>query len=130
MSKRWEKLDALRAGRWIWAKMMLSRLPSAVIHSLVSSATSKVRPAFVDRALTLNPNLAAAWHYSGLTKILLGEPDIAIEHLAIAMRLSPLDPFIHYLQSVTALAHLYAGRYDEACMWSEKSLHGGHMSGY
>src|SRR5262245_32683659 len=25
--------------------------------------------AFIDRALTLNPNLAAAWHYSGQTKI-------------------------------------------------------------
>jgi adenylate cyclase len=86
--------------------------------------------AFIDRALTLNPNLAAAWHYSGLTKIWLGEPDIAIEHLAIAMRLSPLDPFIHYRQSVTALAYFCAGRYDEACMWGEKSLQGGHMSGY
>jgi len=81
--------------------------------------------AFLDRALTLNPNLAAAWHYSGLTKIWLGEPDIAIEHLTIAMRLSPLDPFIHYRQSLTALAHLCAGRYDEACMWSEKALQGG-----
>jgi tetratricopeptide (TPR) repeat protein len=86
--------------------------------------------AFIDRALTLNPNLVAAWYYSGLTKIWLGEPDIAIEHLAIAMRLSPLDPFIHHRQSVTALAHLCAGRYDEACMWGEKSLQGGHMSGY
>jgi len=81
--------------------------------------------AFLDRALTLNPNLAAAWHYSGLTKIWLGEPDIAIEHLTIAMRLSPLDPFIHYRQSLTALAHLCAGRYDEACMWSEKALQAG-----
>ena len=81
--------------------------------------------AFLDRALTLNPNLAAAWHYSGLTKIWLGEPDIAIEHLTIAMRLSPLDPFIHYRQSLTALAHLCAGRYEEACMWSEKALQAG-----
>src|SRR5262249_21518652 len=81
--------------------------------------------AFIDRALSLNPNLAAAWHYSGLTKIWLGEPDIAIEHLALAMRLSPLDPFIHHRQSATAFAHLCAGRYDEACMWSEKSLQGG-----
>jgi TolB-like protein/Tfp pilus assembly protein PilF len=81
--------------------------------------------AFIDRALTLNPNLAAAWHYSGLTKIWLGEPDIAIEHLAIAMRLSPLDPFIHHRQGSTGLAHFCAGRYDEACMWSEKSLQGG-----
>jgi len=88
--------------------------------------------AFIDRALTLNPNLAGAWHYSGQTKIWLGEPDIAIEHLAIAMRLSPLDPFKHYRQSLTALAHLCAGRYDEACMWSEKSLQGGPntASGY
>jgi adenylate cyclase len=81
--------------------------------------------AFIDRALSLNPNLAAAWHYSGVTKIYLGEPDIAIEHCAIATRLSPLDPFIHHRQSVTALAHLCAGRYDEACMWGEKSMQGG-----
>jgi adenylate cyclase len=80
--------------------------------------------AFIDRALTLNANLAAAWHYSGWTKIWLGEPDIAIEHLAIAMRLSPLDPFRHHRQGTTALAHLCAGRYDEACMWGEKSLQG------
>jgi adenylate cyclase len=88
--------------------------------------------AFIDRALTLNPNLAAAWHYSGVTKIWLGEPDIAIEHLAIAMRLSPLDPFIYFRQGSTALAHLCAGRYDEACMWGEKSLQGGpsYPSGY
>jgi tetratricopeptide (TPR) repeat protein len=81
--------------------------------------------AFIDRALTLNPNLVAAWHYSGWTRVWLGEPDIAIEHCAIATRLSPLDPFIHHRQGTTALAHLCAGRYDEACMWSEKSLQGG-----
>jgi adenylate cyclase len=81
--------------------------------------------AFIDRALSLNPNLAAAWHYSGWIRVYLGEPDIAIEHCAIATRLSPLDPFIHHGQVATALAHLCAGRYDEACMWSEKSLQGG-----
>jgi TolB-like protein len=78
--------------------------------------------ASIDRALTLNPNLAAAWHYSGWTRVWLGEPDIAIEHCAIATRLSPLDPFIHHRQVATALAHLCAGRYDEACMWGEKSM--------
>ena len=83
---------------------------------------------FIDRALTLNPNLAAAWHSSGWTRVWLGEPDIAIKHLAIATRLSPLDPFIHQRQVATALAHLCAGRYDEACMWGEKSLQGGRRS--
>jgi TolB-like protein len=81
--------------------------------------------AFIDRALVLNPNLAAAWHYSARTKIGLGEPEIAIDHLGIAMRLSPLDPFIHHRQGLTALAHFCAGRYDEACMWAEKALRGG-----
>jgi TolB-like protein len=88
--------------------------------------------AFIDRALVLNPNLAAAWLYSGLTRIWLGEPDTAIEHLAIAMRLSPLDPFIHHRQGATALAHLSAGRYHEACTWAEQTLQGGpnYVIGY
>ncbi|MFB9267260.1 adenylate/guanylate cyclase domain-containing protein [Bradyrhizobium erythrophlei] len=82
-----------------------------------------VGAAFINRALVLNPNLAAAWHYSGWTRIRLGEPEIAIEHLATAMRLSPLDPFMHAMQTATALAHLYSGRYDEASVWAENALH-------
>jgi tetratricopeptide (TPR) repeat protein len=39
------------------------------------------------------------------------------------MRLSPLDPFIHAMQTATALAHLYAGRYDEASVWAENASH-------
>ena len=96
--------------------------PSCSKHGVVGDIEGAA--VFIDRALTLNPNLAAAWHYSGWTKIWLGEPDIAIEHLAIAMRLSPLDPFVYHRQATTAVAHLFAGRYDEACMWAEKSLQG------
>ena len=80
--------------------------------------------AFIDRALVLNPNLAGAWAYSGWTRIWLGEPDRAIDHLAIAMRLSPLDSFIHQRRGATALAHFCAGRYDEACKWAEQALQG------
>ena len=50
--------------------------------------------AFADRALVLNPNLAWAWLFSGWIKVWLGEPEIAIEHFARAMRLSPQDPDI------------------------------------
>jgi TolB-like protein len=49
-------------------------------------------PALIDRSLALNPNLALAWHASGLAKAFLGEPEAAIEHAARAMRLSPQDP--------------------------------------
>jgi tetratricopeptide (TPR) repeat protein len=48
--------------------------------------------ALIDRALALDPNLAAAWHLSGWVNIYLGRPEIAIDHIARAMRLNPLDP--------------------------------------
>ena len=76
---------------------------------------------FVDRALVLNPNLAGAWYASGWVRIYLGEPELAIQHFAHAMRLNPLDPHIIAMQAGTAFAHFLAGRYDEASSWTEKA---------
>jgi Flp pilus assembly protein TadD len=70
--------------------------------------------ALSDRALMLNPNLATAWSASGHLRAAHGDPDVAVEHLAHAMRLSPLDPLFFFMQSFTAFAHFIAGRYDEA----------------
>jgi TolB-like protein/class 3 adenylate cyclase len=78
--------------------------------------------AFVERALVLNPNLAAAWGFSGWMKACFGEPDTAIKHTALAMRLSPIDPRMFAWQYYIALAHLFAGRYDEATSWAERAL--------
>ena len=78
--------------------------------------------AMIDRALLLNPNLAAAWSHSGWVRALLGEPDLAIRHQMHAMRLSPLDPFMFNMEGGTALAHFVAGRYEEAASWAERAL--------
>lgn len=78
--------------------------------------------ALLDRALVLNPNLSAAWYLSGFQRISRGEPDDAIERLARAMRLSPLDPEMVRMQAGTALAHLSAGRFDAASSWAEKAF--------
>jgi Flp pilus assembly protein TadD len=51
-----------------------------------------------------------------------GESDEAIERLARAMRLSPLDSEMYRMQGGTALAHLYAGRFDQAASWAEMAL--------
>ena len=72
----------------------------------------------------LNPNLAEAWTFSGWVRVWLGEPEVAIEHFARAMRLSPLDPLMYLAQSGIAFAHFFAGRYDEASSWAEKALCG------
>jgi TolB-like protein len=79
--------------------------------------------ALTDRALALNPNLAIAWFASGNVRLYQGgEPDRAIEHLARAMRLSPLDPIMFWMQSGTAFAHFLAGRHEEASAWAEKAF--------
>jgi len=87
-----------------------------VVGDLDAAAT------FVDRALLLNPNLAGAWYASGWVRVWLGETDMAIDHFARAMRLSPLDPHTIAMQAGTAFAHFLSGRYDEASSWAEKAL--------
>ena len=78
--------------------------------------------AYIDRALVLNPNLAAAWTASSLVKVWLGEPEVAIERAARAMRLSPQDPLSFIMQSAISAAHFFTGRYAEALSWAETSL--------
>jgi TolB-like protein/class 3 adenylate cyclase len=75
--------------------------------------------ALVDRALVLNPNLAWAGLFSGWVNVWLGNPEVAIERLARAMRQSPLDPHFYNMQAANAAAHFFAGRYDEASAWAE-----------
>jgi TolB-like protein/class 3 adenylate cyclase len=76
----------------------------------------------IDRALVLNPNLAVAWQYSGWIKVWLGEPEVAIDHVGRAMRLSPSDPLLNRMQTAIATAHFIAGRCDEASSWSQMAL--------
>jgi TolB-like protein len=78
--------------------------------------------AFVDRALVLDPNLARGWYASGWVRAYRGESDVAIEHQARAMRLSPLDPTLYHMQVGTAFAHMLAGRFDEASSWAERAF--------
>jgi tetratricopeptide (TPR) repeat protein len=42
--------------------------------------------AFMDRGLAINPNLAQAWNLSAWLRVWRGEPDLALDHVAHAMR--------------------------------------------
>jgi TolB-like protein/tetratricopeptide (TPR) repeat protein len=76
----------------------------------------------IDRALVLNSNLAEAWNFGGWMKNYLGEPKLAIERFARAMRLSPLDPWLMGMRAGTTFAHFFLGRYDEAASWAAMAL--------
>jgi TolB-like protein/class 3 adenylate cyclase len=78
--------------------------------------------ALIDRALVFNSNQAISWSLSGYVRIWLNQPEIAIEHFARAMRLSPLDPSFHAFETGIAFAHIRAHRHDEALLWAEKAL--------
>jgi TolB-like protein len=78
--------------------------------------------ALLDRAVMLNPNLAAAWFLGGYLRLWHGESENAIEHFERAIRLSPLDPEMYRMQAGIAMAHLFAGRFDAASSWAEKAF--------
>lgn len=78
--------------------------------------------ALIQRALALNPNLAWAWFFGGWIRVWHGEPEVAIERLGRALRLSPNDPHSFGMQSAMAAAHFIAGRYAEALSWAEVAV--------
>ncbi len=77
--------------------------------------------AFMDRGLALNPNAAQGWMLSGWLRVWRGEPDLALDHLAHAMRLSPFDPLMH-IHAAMAYAHFLSSRYDIASSYAGMAI--------
>ncbi|MBR0794834.1 hypothetical protein JQ615_05430 [Bradyrhizobium jicamae] len=78
--------------------------------------------AFMDRGLAVNPNLAQGWALSSWLRVWRGEPDLALDHVTQAMRLSPVDPSLYAMQGAAAYAHFLAGRYEAASSYAEKAM--------
>ncbi len=76
----------------------------------------------IERAVLFNPNLAVARFTSGFVNVWLGKPEVAIAHLAHAMRLSPSDPANGPSMIAIAHAHFMAERCDEALSWAIRAV--------
>jgi tetratricopeptide (TPR) repeat protein len=70
----------------------------------------------------LNPSLAVAHASIGSTHILAGEPEMAIEPLRTALRLSPDDFYIFHTLGELAIAHAMMGDDALAVATAERSL--------
>jgi TolB-like protein len=91
--------------------------------ALVQTTTdAEAGVAMIDRALTINPNIPAAWLVGGWSKIYLGDPEQAIGYFARAIRLNPLDPLIARMHTGVAAAQFLAGHYREAAVSAENAL--------
>src|SRR5262249_31585517 len=75
---------------------------------------------YIDQAVEIDPNLAAAWARGGYARLYLARD--SIDYFEKAIRLNPLDRMINSTLNGLAHAHCIAGHYDEAVVWAEKSL--------
>jgi tetratricopeptide (TPR) repeat protein len=78
--------------------------------------------AALDRAIKLNPNYAFAYAQRGIVLTYLNRPDEAIAAAERAIRLSPNDPSVFNFYLALGLAHLTAGRCEEALPWADRAV--------
>ncbi len=74
-------------------------------------------------AINLNPNYSQALGQLGIVLIYLRKPDEGLKLVDKAMQLSPKDPLLPWYILHIGVHHFIEERYDEARVWSEKSLH-------
>jgi tetratricopeptide (TPR) repeat protein len=75
-----------------------------------------------DRAISLNPNLAIAWCFSGFALSYLGDQDRALARMRQAIQLSPSDPHLFFFQSAIIMPHLLRGAYHDAAAAGRKAI--------
>jgi TolB-like protein/Tfp pilus assembly protein PilF len=75
-----------------------------------------------DAALERNPNEAMAWLFSGVLHAYRDDGVEAAARAEKAMRLSPLDPFGYFYDSLAATAYLAAEDYERTLELAERSL--------
>ncbi|MBN9086172.1 MAG: CadC-family transcriptional regulator [Reyranella sp.] len=78
--------------------------------------------AMTERAVALNPNLAAAWDSRGWVALMSDQPRQSIESFERMLRLSPLDHLRVRAWNGISFAWFALGRYEEGCDIVLKSL--------
>jgi adenylate cyclase len=66
------------------------------------------------RAMALSPSSAQAFGFSSIIRAWAGDSRTSVEHAETAIRLSPFDPLIYFPHIGSAIAHFFAGDFDEA----------------
>jgi adenylate cyclase len=84
----------------------------------------------VDRAITLNPNMASVWVARGWVSLMLGKSEHAIESFERLLKISPLDPTKPFIMSGIAFGYFALDRYDEGRLIAKEimQLFPHHMS--
>ncbi|QRM35429.1 hypothetical protein [Microvirga sp. VF16] len=73
-------------------------------------------------ALDRNPNESLGWLLRGALLAFQDQGTAAVHATDTARRLSPIDPFGYYYDSLASTAHISAGNFHEALVYAERSL--------
>jgi adenylate cyclase len=85
---------------------------------MVGDSESEIEMA--DRAVALNPNSFSAWNCRGQVYRIAGLPEEAIRSFERAIRLSPVDPRLHFTFVGMGMAFIELRRFDEAIVAGKK----------
>ena len=94
---------------------------AALTFGYFSSESAEGAKAVVDRSVSLSPSRAHSWLISGWVRLWAGEPENAIEHLNIALRLNPRGPRPMHTLGI-GVARFFLGEYTEALPMLQASL--------
>ena len=75
-----------------------------------------------DAALDLNPNESMAWLLSGVLSAYRDDGADAVRRTARALRLSPVDPFGYFFDSLASTAYLASGEWANALTLADRSI--------
>jgi TolB-like protein/class 3 adenylate cyclase len=76
----------------------------------------------IARAVSLNGSCATAFYFGAHVHGLSGDPAIAEDYAARALRLSPFDPFSFMALYALAMVRVREGRYDDAAAFGSRSV--------
>jgi TolB-like protein len=78
--------------------------------------------AYIDEALSADPNHAHAYLQSGVVRTRAGDTEVAIKHLNHAIRLSPRDSRGYAIFQALAVAHQVDGNLEMASDWAHRAV--------
>src|SRR5262245_20438260 len=71
--------------------------------------------------MLVGPSSLLAWTLSSATYSWIGNGELAIEHAARALRLSPFDPFVFFTEHIRSQVHCVNGDYDRGCTRAQRN---------
>jgi adenylate cyclase len=96
-------------------------LSGAALISAFMVGDSESEIEMADRAVALNPNSHQAWLNRGWVYRVAGLPDEALQSFERAIRMSPVDPLLHFTFVGMGMAFVELRRFDEAIAAGKKA---------